>query len=684
MPQAPIARRQDGPDPYRWLESRDDDQVLAYLAAENDYTEAVLAPQAELRQALFEEIKGRIRQTDLSLPSPWGPHLYYQRTEDGQEYPRYYRCQRPADDSLAVDTASEQLLLDPNALAGGGFLSLGSLSISPDYQKLAYSLDRSGDEIYQLLVKDLATGQITELPASRADGSLTWANDSQTLFYGELDDSHRSHRILRYRLGDASATEVFHEADGHFFVHCYRSSSERQLVIQSASITTHELWHLDADTPDGQWQCLAPRQEGHQYDADHGRLNGQWCWLIRSNQAGINFAIYQASETQPQREHWQELIAHDDRRMLEEVEAKDGAFILSLRKGGLQLLEIYRDDLPPYRVRLPDAVYSLQLEDVLEFHSPLVRLRYESLNRPAQIRQLDITCGEQQILTETPVLGDFDAEAYSSLRLWAQAADGSQIPISLVGRKEVLAQGMPAPLYLYGYGAYGTCLDPWFSHARLSLLERGILFAVAHVRGGGEMGEAWYRAGKLAHKQNTFSDFIACAEQLINDGHTSAKQLIISGGSAGGLLIGAVLNQRPELFAGAIADVPFVDCLNTMLNPDLPLTQIEYDEWGDPNQPQAHERIKAYAPYENVRAQHYPAILALAGYRDSRVSYWEAAKWVAKLRASKTDDQLLLLKTDMDAGHSGMNGRYQRLREQALEYTFVLRVLEPNLRQPAP
>lgn len=671
----PIARRESGADPYRWLVTRDSREVLAYLEEENAWTEAQLAPEAPLRETLFQEIKGRIRETDLSLPSPWGPHLYYQRTEAGEEYARHYRCARPTNGALDVQDSSEELLLDPNNLAEGGFLSIGSISISPDYRKLAYSLDRHGDEIYQLFVKNLDNGELVALPFQQCDGSLVWANDSHTLFFTELDDAHRSHRVFRYRLGESEAQEVFHESDGRFFVHCYRSSSERQLVILSSSITTSELWTLDAQTPQAPWRCMAPRQEGHEYDADHGHLDGQWCWLIRSNQAGINFAVYQAPEGHPQREHWQPLIPHDERRMIESLETKDGAFLLSLRENGLQVVEVHREGQAPYRVQLPDEVYSLHVQDALEFHQPLVRLRYESLNRPAQIRQLDLASGEQRVLKETPVEGRFDADAYRSLRLWAKAPDGTEIPISLVGRRDVLAQGLPAPLYLYGYGAYGSCLDPWFSHARLSLLERGILFAIAHVRGGGEMGEAWYRAGKLAHKQNSFSDFAACARHLIDGGRTRARQLVISGGSAGGLLIGAVLNQHPELFAGAIADVPFVDCLNTMLNPDLPLTLIEYDEWGDPNQPEAYARIQSYAPYENVRVQHYPAILALAGYHDSRVSYWEAAKWVAKLRAMKTDDHLLLLKTDMGAGHGGMSGRYQRLRDQSLEYAFVLKVL---------
>ncbi len=672
MSQAPIARADTGTDPYRWLENRDAEDVLAYLKAENAYLEEQLADQAELREALFQEIKSRIRETDLSLPSPWGPWLYYQRTTAGDEYPRHYRCPRPLDGSLTVDESAEQLLLDPNELAGGGFLSLGAFSVSQDHSKLAYSLDREGDEIYRLYVKDLASGAVTELPFDNCDGSMTWANDSQTLFYGELDETHRPHKIYRHCLGDTDSSEVYHDPDGRFFVHCYRASSDRQLVILSHSKTTSEAWVLSADQPEGSWTCLAPRQEDHEYFPDHGLYEGQWRWLIRSNQAGINFALYHASETEPGREHWQELVPHDGAVMLEDVSLNAEAITLTLRESGLPVIEVRPQGIQPYRLQLPDAAYSLHVQNSLEFTSTVIRLRYEALNRPAQIRQLTLADGTQEVLKETPVEGPFDADAYESRRIWATAQDGTQIPISLVGRRDSF--GKPAPLYLYGYGAYGHSLDPWFSHARLSLLDRGFIFAIAHVRGGGDLGEAWYRAGKLEHKPNTFNDFIACAEQLLADGYTTSPRLAISGGSAGGLLIGAVLNLRPELFGAAIAEVPFVDVLNTMLNADLPLTVTEYDEWGDPNQREVHERIRAYAPYENVRAQAYPPLLAVAGYNDSRVQYWEAAKWVAKLRATRTDDNLLLLKTEFGAGHGGMSGRYQALKDVALEYAFVLKV----------
>ncbi|MDN6857547.1 S9 family peptidase [Pseudomonas sp. CAN2814] len=676
--QPPIARREAAADPYAWLENRDAEDVLDYLKAENAYLEDQLLPQTKLRETLFQEIKGRIRETDLSLPTPWGPWLYYQRTTAGDEYPRHYRAPRPADGSLTVDENAEQLLLDPNALAGDDFLSVGAFSISPDHSKLAYSLDTSGDEIYTLYVKDLADGSIATLPFEDCDGSLTWANDNRTLFFGELDDTHRPHKLYRHRLGDSGAQLVFEEPDGRFFLHCYRASSERQLVLLLGSKTTSEAWVLDAATPDGEFVCLAAREEGHEYYPDHGRLNGDWAWLIRSNQTGINYALYHASEAQPTRAHWVELVAHRDDVMLEGLTLSASALTLSLREGGLPIVEVHPHGQPAHRVDLPDAAYNLYVQDSLEFDSPVIRLRYEALNRPAQIRQLDLASGEQQVLKQTPVEGPFDADAYESRRLWADAPDGVQVPISLVGRREVLediARGKPAPLYLYGYGAYGESLDPWFSHARLSLLERGFVFAIAHVRGGGELGEAWYRAGKLAHKQNTFSDFIACAEHLLGHGYSTPAQLAISGGSAGGLLIGAVLNQRPQLFAAAIAEVPFVDVLNSMLNPDLPLTVTEYDEWGNPQEPEVYERIRAYAPYENVSAQDYPALLVVAGYNDSRVQYWEAAKWVAKLRVSKTDERLLLLKTDLGAGHGGMSGRYQGLKDVALEYAFLFKVL---------
>lgn len=672
---APIARIAPGTDPYAWLQERDRDEVLDYLKAENAWQESQLADQAELREQLFEEIKGRIRETDLSLASPWGPWLYYTRTTAGDEYPRHYRCARPADDSPQVDEHSEQLLLDPNALAGGGFLSMGAFNVSPDHQRLAYSLDTSGDEVYRLFVKELATGAVVELPFDDCDGSMTWANDSQTLFFGELDETHRPYRLHRHTLGRDGAELVFEENDGRFFLHCYRASSERQLILLLNSKTTSEAWVLDADQPEGDFVCLAPRVEHHEYYPDHGQLDGHWTWFIRSNQKGINFALYQALDTgtAPTRGQWRVLIEHRQEVMLEGVTLNADAYTLSLRSGGLPIIEVHAQGQAPYPVQLPDAAYSLYVSDSLEFASTRIRLRYEALNRPGQVRQLNLLDGAQQVLKETPVLGVFDADDYVSQRLWATAADGTRIPISLVVKKAFV--GQPTPLYLYGYGAYGESLDPWFSHARLSLLDRGIAFAIAHVRGGGELGEAWYRAGKQEHKANTFSDFIACAEHLIEQGLTRSDRLVISGGSAGGLLIGAVLNQRPELFQAAIAEVPFVDVLNTMLDPELPLTVTEYDEWGNPQEPEVYARIKGYAPYENVSAQAYPHMLVIAGYNDSRVQYWEAAKWVARLRARKTDDNLLLLKTELGAGHGGMSGRYQGLRDVALEYAFVLKTL---------
>lgn len=674
---APIARKADGEDPYAWLQNRDTDEVLDYLKAENAYQEQQLADQQALRETLFQEIKGRILETDLSLPSPWGPYLYYTRTAEGDEYGRHYRCARPADDSQTVDESTEELLLDPNELAGGGFFSLGAFSISPDHQRLAYSLDTTGEEVYQLFVKELSSGQLSSLPFEDCDGSMTWANDSQTLFFGELDDTHRPHKLYRHKLGDEAADLVFNEPDGRFFLHCYRTSSERQLVLSLDSKTTSEAWVLDASKPEQAFICMTPRAEDHEYSVDHGLVEGVWSWLIRSNQSGINFALFHAPEQTsgvPDKTQWQTLIPHSDSVMLDGFSLNARALTLSLREGGLPIVEVHPQGAVPYRVQLPDAAYNLYVQDTLEFDSDKIRLRYQSLNRPAQVRQLALATGDQVVLKETPVLGEFDADAYVSQRLWATAPDGTQVPISLVVKRDLV--GKPVPLYLYGYGAYGESLDPWFSHARLSLLDRGVAFAIAHVRGGGELGEAWYRNGKQEHKTNTFTDFIACAEHLIAQQLTTAEQLVISGGSAGGLLIGAVVNQRPDLFKAAIAEVPFVDVLNTMLDPELPLTVTEYDEWGNPQEPDVYARIKAYAPYENVTAQAYPAMLVIAGYNDSRVQYWEAAKWVAKLRDYKTDDNLLLLKTELGAGHGGMSGRYQGLRDVALEYGFIFKILQ--------
>ncbi|WP_263260809.1 S9 family peptidase [Pseudomonas sp. RIT-PI-S] len=672
----PLARKAAGNDPYAWLQARDSEEVLAHLRAENSYLNTQLASEAGLREALFEEIRGRILETDLSLPSPWGPWLYYSRTTAGDEYARHYRAPRPANGSLEVDPATEELLLDPNVLAEGGFLSLGAFSISPDHQRLAYSLDTQGDETYRLFVKILATGEVQALPFDECSGSMTWANDSATLFFAVHDDTHRPHQLYRHRLGTAGATLVFEESDGRFFLHCYRASSERQLVLHTNSKTTSEAWVLDADQPEGAFGCVAPRREGHDYDIDHGQLDGTWTWFVRSNRDGLNFALYHcpAASEAPHEDRWQTLVAHDPQVMLDGFSLNHRAYVLSLREAGLPVVQVHPSGAEHYRVSLPDAAYSLYVQDTLEFVGDHMRLRYEALNRPAQVRQLALASGEQVVLKKTPVLGSFDPDHYLSERVWATAPDGTQVPVSLVRRRDHI--GQPMPLYLYGYGAYGESLDPWFSHARLSLLDRGVGFAIAHVRGGGELGEQWYQAGKQANKHNSFSDFIACAEHLISTGVTRADSLVASGGSAGGLLIGAVLNLRPELFAAAIAEVPFVDTLNTMLDPDLPLTVTEYDEWGNPQEPEVYERIKAYAPYENVRAQAYPHLLVVAGYNDSRVAYWEAAKWVARLRERSTSSNLLLLKTELDAGHGGMSGRYQGLRDVALEYGFVFKVLK--------
>jgi Protease II len=397
---APIAHKIEGSDPYSWLQNRDSDEVLDYLKAENRYQEAQLADQAALRETLFQEIKGRIRETDLSLPSPWGPYLYYTRTNAGDEYPRHYRCPRPVDDSLQVDENAEHLLLDPNALADGGFISLGAFSISPDHQRLAYSLDTSGEETYRLFVKELSSDTVTELPFEDCDGSMTWANDSQTLFFAGLDDTHRPHKLFRHTLGETTAHEVFHEADGRFFLHCYRSSSEQQLIVLLNSKTTSESWVLDANLPRQPFSCLAPRVENHDYSVDHGLFEGQWAWFIRTNQDGINFALYYAFGEVPSRTDWQPLIAHSDSVMLEGMTLNAQALCLSLREGGLPIIEIRPEGLAPYRVQLPDAAYSLYVQDSLEFDSKSIRLRYEALNRPAQVRQLTLATGEQSVLKE--------------------------------------------------------------------------------------------------------------------------------------------------------------------------------------------------------------------------------------------------------------------------------------------
>lgn len=669
------SQNQTTQDPFKWLEQRDNPQVLEFLHAENTHIDEFFATADDLRQPLFNEIKARIQETDLSLPTPDGAFLYYQGTQAGDEYPRYYRCRRNAQQS--IDLNSQELLLDPNEMAGDGFFDLGTLSVSPNHEYLAYSVDTSGDEIYQLHIKHLASGETSTLPFIDCDGSLVWANDNQHFFFAVLDDNHRPYQIYRSNLGSQKAELVFSDTDERFFVHIDRSSDDQYLIIQTESKNTSESWVLEANQPLTHFQCIRPRQAGLEYYVDHGIWHAQNTWFMHTNQDGINFALYINADAISNTDNWQLLIAHNPQRMLESFSLNKVALILSYREQALPVLEIHNQQ-GTHLLKLPDSVYNLYLQNALEFAQPVIRLRYESLNRPAQIRSLNLNNLEQHTLKSTPVLGAFDPDDYCSWRLWATAQDGTQVPISLVAKRSTIAQEQPAPLFLYGYGAYGESLDVWFSHARLSLLNRGFIFAIAHVRGGGELGEAWYLDGKLEHKQNSFSDFISCAELLIHQGLTSAEQLVINGASAGGLLIGNVLNQRPELFACAIADVPFVDTLNTMLNPDLPLTITEYDEWGDPNQEDVYQRILSYSPYDNVRSQAYPAILAVAGYNDSRVAYWEAAKWVKKLRQHNQSQQPILLKTDFNAGHGGASGRYQALHDCALEFAFIFKQLGIN------
>lgn len=661
-------RRDAGSDPYAWLEQRDTSDVLTFLEQQNQATEAWLANHKDQRETLFEEIRGRIRETDLSLPGVWGPWLYYQRTEAGDEYPRYFRCVKPDDGSLTINPGSEALLLDLNLLAGDGFLQLGDYAISPDHQWLAYSLDRQGDETYTLYLKNLESGESQELPLQEADGSLVWAQDSLHLFAISMDETSRPAHLWRLR-AETLPVHLFHEQDQRFYLHIDRSSSEQWLLMTSASKNTSEVRLLSADQPTGTWQVIEPRRSGHEYHVDHGPLG----LIIRSNATGENFALFKASPESLGFDNWQLIAEMDPQRTLEDMSVQQAGILLHYRDQGLITLEVRPDRAPRYQVSMPDAVYSLHVQGGEEYTSAFVRLRYESLNRPAQVSALHIASGEQQVLKQIPVEGKFDPADYEVTREWATTSDGSRVPISLVGARS--RDAGPAPLYLYGYGAYGASMDPWFSHARLSLLERGWFFAIAHVRGGADLGEAWYQNGKLEHKENTFSDFIACAEHLVQQGLTGSDQLVIAGGSAGGLLIGNVINQRPDLFAAAVADVPFVDVFNTMNNPDLPLTIGEYEEWGDMNDSVVAERVRGYAPYEQVSAQDYPALFVTAGYHDMRVQYWEAAKWVAKLRHHKTDSQPLLLRTQMSAGHGGASGRYQAIRELAEEYSFLLAVI---------
>ena len=665
-------------DEYAWLADKDDPDTIAHLNAENAYTETVTAGLSKLQDQIFAEIKARTQESDLSVPVCKGGWWQYARTVEGQQYAVHCRrAVRPgevipplAEDGQPLD--GEEVLLDGNQLAAGaGFFALGAYRPSPDWRWLAYSTDFSGDERFTIRIKDLATGALLADEIPGAFYGCSWSLDGSALFYVTVDDAWRPYRVWRHRVGTPTEQDdiVFEEADRRFHIGVGTTRSERYVVIRSASVLTSEVWLLDAATPEGEFSVVAPRRQGVDYDVDHhgDRL------LILHNDHAENFEIATAPLSDPAT--WTPLVAHRADTRLLSMDAFADFIVVYFRRDGLTGLRILGED-GERDLRWPEPIYRVAPGPNPEYDSGRFRLSYTSLVTPGSVYDCDMATGELTLLKRQPVLPSpsgepYRPEDYEQHREWAVAPDGTRIPISLVCRKGTPRDGS-APCLLYGYGSYEISRDPAFSIPVLSLLDRGFVYAIAHVRGGGEMGRAWYTNGKLLHKKNTFTDFAACAEHLEAAGWTSASRLVARGGSAGGLLMGAVANLAPQDFAGIVAHVPFVDALNTILDPSLPLTVTEWEEWGDPlHDPAVYAYMKSYTPYENVTGQVYPPIFALGGLNDTRVTYHEPAKWVARLRAVAQGGPFLL-KIEMEAGHGGRSGRYDAWREEALVLAWVV------------
>lgn len=671
-PSPPVARRiphravvhgEPRVDDYFWLRDRSDPAVREYLASENAYADELLRPLDPLRAALYDEMLARIKETDVEVPYRLDGWLYYSRTEQGRQYPILCR-RRPGEPGAE---APEQVTLDLNALAEGQpFLALGAYLPSDGGGLLAYSLDHVGFRQYTLHVKDLAQGALVETVAERV-GSVAWAADGRTLFYTvEEEGTKRQFRLYRHAIGSRDHELVYEEPDPAFNVGVGRTRSRRWLVLGISSLTTSEARVLAADDPGAEWRLVAPRIAGQEYELDH---HGD-AFYIRSNDAGRNFRLVTAPTGAPGRESWRELVPHRPQVMLEGVELFRDHYVLLEREDGLPQLRVTEfASGASHRVAFPEPVYSVTPAQNAEFAAGAYRYRYQSLVTPPSVFDYDVARREARLLKQTEVRGGYDASRYETRRLWASAPDGTRVPISLVRRKDA---ALPAPAWLYGYGSYGFPLPIAFSSNRVSLLDRGLVVAFAHVRGGGELGKPWHDAGRLREKPNTFSDFIACAEHLVAAGWAAAGRIAIEGASAGGLLMGAVVNRRPELWKAVVSKVPFVDVINSMLDETLPLTVGEFEEWGNPKRPDDYAVMRGYCPYSNLEAKAYPAMLVRTSWSDSQVMYWEPAKYVARLRASKTDENPLLLKSDMAAGHGGASGRYDALREVALDYAFIL------------
>jgi oligopeptidase B len=679
-------------DDYEWLRDKDDPEVIAYLEGQNAFTESHTAQLDGLRKDIFGEIKSRTQETDMSVPSRRGQYWYYARTEEGKQYA--IRCRCPIVDpddwtppEVAADASlpGEEVLLDANVEADGhDFFSLGGLTVSDDGNWLAYSTDIVGDERYTLRFKDLRSGELLDDVIPNTAGGAVWSADAKHVFYQTVDDAWRPDTVWRHDIGaDADDVRVFHEPDERFWVGMGATRSDKYLMIGVGSKITTEVYVLAADDPTGEFRSVAPRVDGVEYSVEHAVIDGTDQFIIVHNEIrdGVkaeNFAIDIAPVDDPTDRR--ELIAHDRDRRIEDLDAFRDYLVLSYRRAALPKLAIADlrgiDGVPTladfHEVEFREELCSAGLAANPEWVTPKLRIGYGSFVDPTEVLDLDVATGELVLLKRQPVLGGYDAADYVQTREWATAGDGTRIPLSIVRRKTVDAD-RPAPLLLYGYGSYETSIDPSFSVSRLSLLDRGVVFALAHVRGGGEMGRYWYDNGKTLTKKNTFTDFVDAARHLVDTQWTTPQQMVAEGGSAGGLLMGAVTNLAPELFNGILASVPFVDALTSILDPSLPLTVIEWDEWGNPlHDPDVYAYMRSYSPYENVEAKPYPPILALTSLNDTRVLFTEAAKWVARLQELSTSGNPILLKTEMSAGHGGVSGRYKQWEEVAFELAWIL------------
>jgi oligopeptidase B len=656
-------------DNYYWLREREDPEVIDYLEAENAYTEAMMAHTEGLQETLFQEIKGRIKQTDSTAPYRRGDYHYYTRYEEGKEYPIYCRKH----ETLA---APEEVMLDVNTLAEGhGFYAVGGLAVSSGQNLLAYAADAVGRRIYTIHVLDLSSGELLPDTIPEVTANMAWAEDNKRLFYAKQDPTTlRYHRIYRHTLGDDPASDVlvYEETDETYSCYVHKTKSRRYLMISSHQTLSTEYHCLEADEPEGAFRVLLPREREHEYAVDHLATRSGDHFYIRTNDRAKNFRLVKAPVDTPSREHWQEVVPHREDVFLEGFELFQNHLVVIERKLGLIQMCIrpwYYSDA--HYLDFGEPAYLAYASENHELDTPILRFAYTSMTTPHSAYDYDMVTRKKTLVKQQEVLGGFEAENYVTERLWATAGDGTKVPLSIVYHKGLARDGSH-PLLLYGYGSYGHSMDATFSADRVSLLDRGWVYAIAHIRGGQELGRPWYEDGKLLNKKNTFTDFIACAEHLIQEGYTAPERLFAMGGSAGGLLMGAVMNARSDLFQGIVAAVPFVDVVTTMLDESIPLTTSEYDEWGNPNDKTFYEYMLSYSPYDNIEAVDYPNLLVTTSLHDSQVQYWEPAKWVAKLRALKTDHNPLLLRCKMEAGHGGVSGRYKRYRETAFNYAFLL------------